>query len=681
MSFKFKAKAAICLLIVAGFLCAGLSWAGDPGEPQDLAAEKVFNLGEVVITGEAETITQVTTVETVDREQLDLTNATDVSEAIESLPGISVSVGTKNEAYVNVRGFNQRYVPIFYDGIPLYLPNDGYVDTSELSTGNVSQVTVTKGAASVLYGANTMGGVINIVSMKPEKTIEGSYKVEIGNNGRQGTLNLGSKLDRFYFQGGITGLTSGGYEMSNDFTPVPTSDPRDWYEDGGERDNSDEESVTGSFKAGFTPVEGHEYALGIQHVTSERGLPPNVYEDESQRYWRFTEWEKTTYYFIGDSKLTDDLSAKTRLYHDTYYNVLDSYDDQTYSSQDKRYAFHSTYDDHTNGGSVVLRSTHIDKNTLSFSFHYKDDVHEEQDDRGEVWERYEAETFSLGLEDDIKINDHLAVVLGVSYDLQKEKEAFDGTGQMPLRDDDDSWNGLVGVNYRFEDDTQVHASVARKSRFPTLSELYSGYLGRNIANPSLEKEQSTNYEVGVERPLPWDSFAGVSFFYSDFQDKIGEETIIVDGESYDYKKNMDKVQYRGFEVSLKTECLPRNTLGAHYTYLDADDKSENPEDHLTETPKHRVYVSDLFKVNDWISLFAKAAYNKGQWEQKSLPDRSLEWVELDGYWTVDVKAMAELSRHATVELGVRNLFDENYQTGYGFPREGREIFFGIRGTF
>ena len=144
---------------------------------------------------------------------------------------------------------------------------------------------------------------------------------------------------------------------------------------------------------------------------------------------------------------------------------------------------------------------------------------------------------------------------------------------------------------------------------------------------------------------------------------------------------MDKVRYRGFEVSFKTECLPRNTLEAHYTYLDADDKSENPDDHLTETPKHRFYVSDLFRVNDWISLFAKAAYHKGQWEQKTLPDRTLEWVEMDSFWTVDVKAMGELSRYATVELGVRNLFDENYETGYGFPREGREFFFGIRGSF
>ena len=81
---------------------------------------------------QAETVTQVTTVETVDREQMDLTNAKDVSQALETLPGVFISKGTRNEAYLNVRGFNQRYVPIFYDGIPLYIPNDGYTDPSEL---------------------------------------------------------------------------------------------------------------------------------------------------------------------------------------------------------------------------------------------------------------------------------------------------------------------------------------------------------------------------------------------------------------------------------------------------------------------------------------------------------------------------------------------------------------------
>ncbi|MFZ7111550.1 MAG: TonB-dependent receptor plug domain-containing protein [Desulfatiglandales bacterium] len=678
MRFKFKRNVMVWLPAFMCLLCTGPIWAQEEGTTQSGIEGRVFNLGEVVVTGKGETITEVTTVETLDREQLDLTDATDVSKAIQTLPGVAVSVGTRNEAYLNVRGFNQRYVPIFYDGIPLYIPWDGYADASQLTTGNVSQITLSKGAASTLYGANTMGGVINIVSMKPQRRFEGSYKLEVGENGRNATVNLGSRLDRLYFQAGISGLDSDDYKMSDDFNPIPG---KGWYEDGGRRDNSDNKSVSGSFKVGFTPAEGHEYALGIQHVTNERGLPPNIYVDERQRFWRFTEWEKTTYYFIGDTRLTDNLSAKTRIYHDTYYNVLDSYDDETYSSKNKKYAFHSTYDDYTNGGSLVLRSTHLPRNTLSFAFHYKYDVHEEQDDSGDPWERYKSETISVGLEDDIKITDNLGVVLGVNYDLQKEKEAFDGQDKYPLRDDDDSWNGLIGVHYRFKDDTGVHASVARKSRFPTLKELYSGYLGRNIANPDLEKEQSTNYEIGLERPLPKDSHAGISFFYSDFKDKIGSATVLVDGESYDTNKNIDKARFQGFEVSFKTECLPRNQLGIHYTYLDAEDRSDNPADHLEETPKHSLYVSDLFKVNDWFSLFAKAGYNKGQWEEKSMPDKTLQWVELDSYWTVDVKAMAEISRYATVELGVRNLFDEDYETGYGFPREGRAFFIGLRGTF
>ena len=123
-----------------------------------------------------------------------------------------VSKGQRNEAFINVRGFNQRYVPIFYDGIPLYIPWDGYVDPSQLLTGNISQITLTKGAASTLYGPNTMGGVINIVSMKPQKTFEGSYGVELDENGPFGSVNVGSKLDRFYVMAGISGLDFGGFQ-------------------------------------------------------------------------------------------------------------------------------------------------------------------------------------------------------------------------------------------------------------------------------------------------------------------------------------------------------------------------------------------------------------------------------------------------------------------------------------
>jgi iron complex outermembrane recepter protein len=660
------------LLWLALFLAAPAALGQEAGAG---SGQGVFDLGEVVVTGAAETVTQVTTVETVDRAQLDLTNSTDVSKALETLPGVFISIGSRNEAYLNVRGFNQRYVPIFYDGIPLYIPWDGSVDPSQLSTGNISQITLTKGAASTLYGPNTMGGVINIVSMKPQNPFEGSYSVEWNENGPIGSLNLGSKMERFYVMAGLSGYDFDDYKMSDDFKPI--TDPlgfRGYFEDGGRRDNSDSQSFSGNFKAGFMPADGHEYAVGVQQTKSERGLPPNIYPTERQRFWRFTDWEKTTYYFIGESRITDDFSARTRLYYDTYYNLLDSYDDATYTTQERPAAFQSTYDDYTPGASLVLRSTHIPRNTLSFAFHYKKDVHREQDDRDEPWERYEAETYSYGLEDNIKITENLDFVLGVNYDVQKAKYADGG----PLRDDDDTFNGLGGLVYRFQDSTKVHASVARKTRFPTLRELYSSLMGAVIPNPNLKKEESVNYELGVERPLPWNSHAGIAFFHSDVEDLI-ERTRV---GALDFYDNIGESRFQGFELSLRTEVLPRNLLEAHYTYLDAENRSpDRTSDNIREAPKHQFYLSDLFTVNEMFSLFTRVNYISGQMDQRTLPDRSLEWIELDSYWTVDFKAMVKMANWATFELGVRNAFDENYETSYGFPREGRTFFVGLRGTF
>ncbi|SPD75497.1 Predicted TonB-dependent receptor [uncultured Desulfobacterium sp.] len=670
MRSRLKTKAILYLLILLCSTFVGLGWA----EEKVGDAEKesnVFDLGEVVVSGESSIISQVATVETLDREQLDLTNSTDLSSALETLPGVHVATGQRNEAYLNVRGFNQKYVPIFYDGIPWYIPNDGYVDSSEIPTGNLSQVTLTKGAASVLYGPNTMGGVINIISMKPQKAFEGSYGAEANRSGYLGNLNLGSKMDKFYFMGGVSGLDYGDYRMSHAYSPKPAN--RDgWYEDGYKRDNSDIESLSETLKMGIVPSEGHEYAVGFHHVRSdEKGWPTNVYPSESVMYRRFADWEKKTYYFIGDSRITDQLSAKTRLYHDQYFNVLDAYDDETFTTQNARYAFHSTYDDHTDGGSIVLKSEYIEDNTTSASFHYKKDTHKEQDDYGASWERYESKMFSYGLENETKLTDNFGFVLGTSYDVQDPKYANGDE----VRSNEEAWNLLGGAHYTFEDATRLHFSVAKKTRFPTLNELYSSYLGSVTPNPNLKKEQSVNYETGIQRPLPWESIAGFTLFYSDVEDLINRRTL---PDRTTITENIGQSRFRGFELSAKTNGLPLNTLEAHYTYLDSENRSDDrTSSHLSEIPKYQLYMSDLLTVTDWFSLYAKAEYNRKQWAQK----RDQSWVDLDDYWVVDLKAMADLYDMATFEVGVRNIFDENYETSYGFPREGREAFCGIRGSF
>lgn len=84
-------------------------------------SQRVFQLGEVVVSG-SKTPDSTNTMSAV---QIEKFNRVDVSNALNTLPGISLAnVGPRNESVVYVRGFDLRQVPVFIDGIPVYVPYD-----------------------------------------------------------------------------------------------------------------------------------------------------------------------------------------------------------------------------------------------------------------------------------------------------------------------------------------------------------------------------------------------------------------------------------------------------------------------------------------------------------------------------------------------------------------------------
>ena len=660
----------LMVFIAILLLVSPAAYSAEPltGNPDKKTADNgVFKLGDIVVTGTRESEeTLINTREIIDIDDLQLNNSVTVGEALTTIPGVFSTNGTKNENKFTLRGFDQKNVPIFYDGIPISVPNDGYVDSGSLSTGNLSQITVDKGLTSVLYGPNAMGGVINLISRRPEKEFAGDITLGVQEvDGYRSSINLGTLQNRWYMALGASIFDQRTFRLPHSF-----SDSRN--ESGKNRNNAARKNKTGSCKIGWLPASGHEYAVGINVVDAERDVPPHTFARSGRelKYWRFSNWDKLTTYVVGNSQLADELNLKTRLFHDSYKNTLDSYDNADYSSQNTRRAFHSKYDDYSWGGSISLCSEQLTRQKLSFAFHYKDDVHKEQDNYGKPWERYESETWSFGLEDEIELTDYLNLVLGLSYDYQNPKHANGGT----VRSSNDSYNPQVGLIWALNDQTIAHASVGRKTRFPTLLDLYASYLGSTIPNPNLKKESTINYEIGIEHELAGHTRLVLALFYSDLEDLIVRRKLAA-GNKYE---NIGKARYQGVEIEVSSSFLPRQEITAHYTYLDAENRSANRvNDHIEELAKHKFYFSDLVKITDMISFFGKFEWYGKRWEE-NVAD---QWYELDSYALVDAKIILSLPHQVNFEAGCHNLFDEEYEQSRGFPQPGRTAFVELRYSF
>ena len=204
---------------------ASTSWAEDSSSTSAQESTGVFTLGEIEISGESET-NKNTTVEKITAEELRDFDRNTVGDAVSLLPGVSSTVtGARSEQTLMVRGFDIKHVPLFLDGIPIYVPYDGYPDLGRFTTFDLSEIVVSKGFTSVLYGPNTMGGAINMVSRRPEKPLEGEAGAGISSGDTYTAYaNAGTNRGTWYLQAGGSYVSSDFFPLSDDFVAAETED-------------------------------------------------------------------------------------------------------------------------------------------------------------------------------------------------------------------------------------------------------------------------------------------------------------------------------------------------------------------------------------------------------------------------------------------------------------------------
>jgi vitamin B12 transporter len=160
-----------------------------------------------------------TTVSVIDSEQIDSQKIEHVGTALEQVPGVQVtqsgSPGSVTD--VSIRGATPSQTLIMIDGVEANTGATGEFDISNLTTDNVDQIEVLRGAGGSLYGSQAIGGVVNVISQEGEGAPQFTMLSEGGNRStsRQVATFSGAE-DKLSFSGALSYFTTQGFRPVND---------------------------------------------------------------------------------------------------------------------------------------------------------------------------------------------------------------------------------------------------------------------------------------------------------------------------------------------------------------------------------------------------------------------------------------------------------------------------------
>ncbi len=675
----------------------------------DRADSNVFTLGQIEVKDSREVNKYVMSDKVSDQEMREF-STNRIPEALDMLPGVTItSSGNRNEKTLYVRGISATRVPVFMDGIPVYVPYDRLFDYSRFSTFNLSEIIVTKGFTSVLYGPNTMGGAINMISRKPVKPFEGDAGAGYGTgNYYYGYANLGAKQKKWYLQGGVSYMNQTYFPVSGDFTSTVN-------QTGDGRTHSDSQDSRVNLKIGWTPAEGHEYVLGWIAQRGAKGGPPDARTmadpDYNRNRWLWPRWDKDSYFFTSHTPLGEKSYAKARLYYDKFENWLDFYtqNNNAYAEYNNQQGQRSYYDDYTIGGTLEMGTKYIPYNDIKAAFHYKRDSHS---DKSAVfntarsgqpaiyspmpWQPTDDVTLSIGLQDTIDFTNKFYAIAGISYDkldaLRAKKwvnTKRGATGYVGWENfDTDSTthiNPQLGLFYRTSNTGIVHVTAESKTRFPTMKERYSWSWGRTIENPGLKPEQSINYEIGYEEIFAKIVRFKAAAFRNDISDAIQQVTVTNPyfgqpgwtNATVSQNQNVGRVQQYGLEIQGDVSITQSLDWGINYTYLNRENMSEyGTYIRLVEVPAHKVFTYAKYRTPlKGLSLLGSFEYTS------SRTTKDTGAYESGCAAIANFKVMYEIVKDLVAEGGINNLLDRNYQYSNGYPEPGRTFFAGMRWRF
>jgi len=647
------------------------SWEENLEETSDDSLER-----ETVVTAPAASKVEVKSAarEKVSAKTMQERGASNVAEALETVPGVQAESNPRGERLLYLRGFEQRQIPVYLDGMPLEIPFDGRLDLSKVPLGLLGRLDVRKAPGPLEWGGTGMGGAIHLKTRSPFRP----PSIDIGLRGTAGIME--GRAAAQYSHGRVGMVLASGFHQQTYFNLPQSYEPKR-NEDGGKRNNSGKTGVSVGFRTGVRLSASHSLSLvGIGSYGSY-DVPPS---DKSflPFYWRFPEYG---FLFLGlthRGRWGPGRRSRETIYFGGFRNVLVGYDDNTYTSRETMRGFRSVYEDSIIGAKTShffdLPTPKWFRNLSLMAWaDYRRYFHKQ------TWEA-ETDDFSKSVATNrVDLSIQLKGLVSGSHALSLQLQNLVEIAEKPE-------GGGASLYWGFgplvcHEWTHSHGSLrttlARRTRIPSMKERYSEAFGLQAPNPDLKPESAWQAVFDtVIRFQNWLHLSGAVFGY--LVDDIIDKRLTNDGLLQ--QRNVGRALLAGGEVGFRMRFDFGMKARLGYSYLFArrlsSTSGETAGDELEESDKlsgrtpHAVFLSLRYSPISRLKVFS--FFRLAGPTPITDPDTAAQ-VTLGTrlYWNARVSFGPFDGLSAFVSA--TNILDAENETLPGFPEQGRTFWAGV----
>ncbi len=553
-------------------------------------------------------------------EEIARSGAGSVTELLQRQRGIEVARngGPGTNASVFLRGSNGNQVIVLVDGVRIGSATSGAAAWNAIPVGAIDHIEVVYGPLSTLYGADAIGGVVQIFTKKGHGGLALDASLLAGSYGtRAGTAALSGSAGAFSYALGA------GKERADGFSAtLPGSSSYNKDDDGYDRKHAN-----GQLSWQIAP--GQELGLVFLHSDQQADFDSGA----TVRAWSTQKLDTAALY------------SRNRLNRNWQMTT------QAAQSRDKSGSFTST-------------ASQIDTKQTQYS--WQNDIAIGADTLQLLAERRkeEVESNTAAL-----VRARSTTSWAASYNMKRGEHLLAAAA----RNDDSSQygsrnTGSLGYGYRFSPALRLNASYGTSFRAPTFNELY--YPGYGL--PANRPEQGRNSEIGLHYGQGGTTLGAVAYRNRLTDLLVNTTPCPVPGFRFGCAYNVNRATLEGISLSARQQLWNAFTLSASADVQNPQDESTGKQ--LVRRAKRHGNVALEYTAG---SLSAGAEWQVSSYRFDDASNRN----RLGGYGLLNLYAAHEIAPSWTATLRWNNVAGKHYELARNYGTGGSAVYAGLRYSY